>query len=123
MKRHRSIATQKDKVVQTGEQVEGIETERAEEERRDHDTVREGRESMKHRAAANNHEGAWRSWNAGDMDDKEEEERSIDSGEEDRMAGEENGNPEERRKQPFQSSEAFGYSTPRDCPNKRSKSD
>lgn len=43
------------------EQVEEIETERAEEERRDHDKVREGREAMKQRAAANNQEGAWRS--------------------------------------------------------------
>lgn len=57
------------------------------------------------------------------MDDKEEEERSIYSGEEDRMAGEENGNPEERRKRPFQGGEVFGCSTPRDRPNKRSKSD
>ena len=39
------------------------------------------------------------------------------------MAGEDDGDPEERRKRPLETCEAFDCPTPGDRPNKRSKSD
>jgi hypothetical protein len=56
------------------------------------------------------------------MSDKEEEERNTGSGEEERMAGENDGDPEERRKQPLEICKAFDCPTPGDRPSKRSRS-
>jgi hypothetical protein len=78
---------------------------------------------MEQRVAANNCDGAWRDCRLGDMTDKEEEERNIGSGGEERMAGENNGDPEEKRKRPLETCEAFDCPTPGDRPNKRSKGD
>lgn len=69
------------------------EQEKENDEKADHkkgicDKGREDREAMKQRVAANNQEGARRSWRVGEMHYNEEEERSIDSGEEKRTAGE-----------------------------------
>lgn len=104
------------------------EQEKEDDEKADHkrgicDKGREDREAMKQRVAANNQEGARRSWRVGDMHYQEEEERSIDSGEEKRTAGEGHVSPKEGRKRPFERSEAYKCSTPQDRPNKRSKSD
>ena len=87
-----------------------------------HDEVREDREAIEQRVTANNRDRAWRDCRLADMTDKERKERGTGSGEEERMAGEENGDHEERRKRPSETCD-FECLTPRDRPNKRSKSD
>lgn len=57
------------------------------------------------------------------MSENEEEERSTNSGAEERIDGDEDGSPEERRKRPLEKSEVFTCSTPEERPTKRSKSD
>jgi hypothetical protein len=93
------------------------------EESGNHDDVQEDREGMEQRVAANNPEGSWRDCGLADRADKEEEDITVGSSEEERMAGEEGGDPKERRKRPLERYEVLGCSTPRDRPNKRSKSD
>jgi hypothetical protein len=44
-------------------------------------------------------------------------------GGDERMAGENDGDPEERRKRPLEACEAFDCPAPGDLPNKRSKGD
>jgi hypothetical protein len=78
----------KDSADQDEREEEHENDEKVGEERGSPDRVRDDMEAMKQRVAANDHEGALRSWKGGAMNDKEEE-RSIGSGEEERMAGEE----------------------------------
>jgi hypothetical protein len=101
------------------EENEDEDNEMADEESGNHDKVREDREAMKQRVTANNRDGARRGCRLGDMTDKEREERDIGSDGEERMAGENDGDPEERRKRPLK----FDCPTPGDRPNKRSKGD
>jgi hypothetical protein len=101
------------------EENEDEDDEMADEESGNHDKVREDREAMKQRVTANNRDGARRGCRLGDMTDEEREERDIGSDGEERMAGENDGDPEERRKRPLE----FDCPTPGDRPNKRSKGD
>jgi len=96
--------------------------EEAEAEMEIREEVREDREAMEQRVTADNRDGAWRNCRLADITDKEGEERDTGSGREERMAGEENGDPEERRKRPLETCEAFDCPTPGDRPNKRSRS-
>ena len=93
------------------------------EESGNHGEVREDREAMEQRVAANNRDGARRDFKLGDMTDKEEEERNTGSGGDEMMAGENDGDPEKRRKRSLETCEAFDCPTPGDRPNKRSKGD
>jgi hypothetical protein len=93
------------------------------EESGNRDEVREDKETMEQRVAANNRDGAWRGCRLGNMTDKEGEGRDIGSDGEERMAGENDGDSEERRKRPLETCEAFDCPTPGDRPNKRSKGD
>jgi hypothetical protein len=104
-------------------QADGTEDdEEAEAEMEIREEVREDREAMEQRVTADNRDGAWRDCRLADITDKEGEERDTGSGREERMAGEENGDPEERRKRPLETCEAFDCPTPGDRPNKRSRS-
>jgi hypothetical protein len=111
----------KDSAEKDEQEGENADDERAGEEKGNHDEVREDREAMEQRVTANNRDGAWESWKVGGRNDKEENKRSVESGEKERMAGEEDRTLKEGRKRP-QKSEAFGCSTPKGRPNKRSKS-
>jgi hypothetical protein len=77
---------------------------------------------MEQQVTVSNRDVAWRSWKVGDMNDKSEEERRTDSGNEERKARYENGSPEERRKRPLKSSEAVECSAAEERSNKHSKS-
>ena len=106
------------------EQADGNENdEEAEEETGNHDEVREETESMEQRVTANDCDGARGDCRLADIADKEGEGRHTGSGGGERMAGEENGDPEERRKRPLETCKAFDCPTPGDRPNKRSKGD
>jgi hypothetical protein len=105
------------------EQAEGNgDDEEAEEEMGTHDEVRSDREAKEQRVTANNRDGAQRDCKIGDVTDKEEEERNTGLGGDKRMARENDGDPEERRKRPLETCEAFDCPTPGDRPNKRSRS-
>lgn len=93
------------------------------EEQGDHGNAQGVRESMEQRVTENNRDGVWRSWKVGATNGKENEERCTNAGEEERTAEDEDGSPEERRKRPLETSEAFTCSTPEERPNKRRKSD
>jgi hypothetical protein len=105
------------------EENEDEDDEMAGEESGNHDEVREDREATKQRVTANNCDGARRDCKLGDMTDKEEEERNTGSGGDEMMAGENDGDLEERRKRPLETCEAFDCPTPGDRPSKRSKGD
>jgi hypothetical protein len=95
----------------------------AEEETGNHNEVREETESMEQRVTANDCDGARGDCRLADIADKEGEGRNTGSGGDERMAGEDDGDPEERRKRPLETCEPFDCPTPGDRPNKRSKSD
>jgi len=59
----------------------------------------------------------------GDTTDREGKKRDIGPGGEERMAEENHGDHEERRKRPLETCEVFDCPTPGDRPNKRSKCD
>jgi hypothetical protein len=68
---------------------------------------------------ANNYRGAWTARKDGELN--KEEESSVGAGEEEKVAGEEDGALEERRKRPLERSEVLRRSTPEDRPNKHSR--
>jgi hypothetical protein len=106
------------------EQADGNkEDEEAEEETGNLDEVREETESMEQRVTATDCDGAQGDCRLADIADKEGEERNIGSGREEKMAGENDGDPKERRKRPLETCEVFDCPTPGDRPSKRSKSD
>jgi hypothetical protein len=94
-----------------------------EEEMGNHDEVREETESMEQRVIANDCDGARGDFRLADIVDKEVKERDTGSGGVERMAGEENRDPEGGRKRPLGTCEPFDCPTPGDHPNKRSKGD
>jgi hypothetical protein len=104
------------------EENEDEDDEMAGEESGNHDEVREDGGAMKQRVAANNCNGARRDCKLGDITDKEEE-RNTGSGGDEMTAGENDGDPKERRKRSLETCEAFDCPTPGDRPNKRSKGD
>ena len=104
------------------DQAEGNEDdEEAEEEMETHDGVREDREAMEQRVTANNRDGARGDCRLVDIADKEGEGRDTGSGGGEGMAGEENRDPE-RRKRHLETCEVFDCPTPGDRPSKRSRS-
>ena len=106
------------------EQADGNEDdeEAEEEEMGTHDEVREEREPIEQRVTANNCDRAWRDCRLADIADKEGEGRDTGSGGGEGMAGEENRDPEERRKRHLETCEVFDCPTPGDRPSKRSRS-
>jgi hypothetical protein len=104
------------------EENEDEDDEMAGEESGNHDEVREDGGVMKQRVTANNCDGVRRDCKLGDITDKEEERNTGSDGDE-MTAGENDGDPEERRKRSLETCEAFDCPTPGDRPNKRSKGD
>jgi len=78
---------------------------------------------MEQRVTANDCDGARGDFRLAHIVDKEGKERDTGSGGEERMAGEENGDPEGGRKRPLETCEPFDCPIPGDHPNKRSKGD
>jgi hypothetical protein len=112
-----------EKPSETKERHGADEDDQAEEEMETHDGVREDREAMEQRVTANNRDGARGDCRLADIADKEGEGRDTGSGGGEGTAGEENRDPEKRRKRHLETCEVFDCPTPGDYPNKRSKGD
>jgi hypothetical protein len=67
-------------------------------EQRDRGKVREDTENVEQRVTESHRNGAWRSWEVGDVNSREEGDRGKTSGGEERMVEDENKRLEERRK-------------------------
>lgn len=113
----------KDCAVHDGEEEEHGGDEEAGEEQGDQDQVQGVENAMGQRATANNRDGTWRSWETGDTNGEEDEERCTNAGEEEKTAEDENGGAEERRKRAFEGDEAMDNSPLEEHPNKRSKNE
>jgi hypothetical protein len=113
----------KDRAVQDGEEEEHGDDSEMGEEQGDNGNVEGVRDSTEQQVTENNRDGVWRSWKVKDTNGKEDEERCTNACEEEKMAEDENGSADARRKRPLEKSEALRCSTPEERPNKRSKGD
>jgi hypothetical protein len=103
----------KDCAVHDGEEEEHGDDGEMGEEQGDHGKVQEDIENVEQRVTASHCNGAWRSWDVGDVNGREEGERGTTSGGEERMVEGENGSAEETTKR------AFACSNPEERPNRR----